>query len=128
MPRLKKSEVTPEMASTFYKNFKLLCQQHGESIRSCCQKLGISPSTTVRWKNGSNPDTRSLKKISDHFNIGINDLLGFQAVGASMVLNDREIDLVIAYHMMSDVDRKIINLLVSKYDTSKEPHVKQNED
>jgi len=120
MARKKPTEHDPAISSQLYENFRLYCSQHGESIRSVCEKLGISPSTTTKWKTGSSPDLSTLKKIADYFCISINELVGFQVDGnTTMVLTENESKLIVAYHMMSDVDRQIVDMLVAKYNTKR---------
>lgn len=115
MTQPKQGYIDPESSTIFYKNFQMLCVQHGESMRQVCLKLGISQSTTTRWKHGSSPDTATIAKIANYFNISVGSLIGYKNDGESTILNTEETNLVHAYHKMNQTDKQIVRLLVAKY-------------
>ena len=60
----------------FRKNLKLLLQTHKMSNYALAKKLGTSESTIANWLNGvSSPKMESLIKMSEIFNISIDDMV-----------------------------------------------------
>lgn len=60
----------------FWENFCSCCQKHSKTPNAVCKELGLSNATATKWKNGSVPQNRTLKKIADYFNVSIDYLLG----------------------------------------------------
>lgn len=59
----------------FYDNFLNLCEKAKKSPSAVAKELGFSSATATHWKNGKSPNSRTLQKIADYFNVTVNDLL-----------------------------------------------------
>lgn len=106
-----------EAQRRFYNNLLYLCQTHQISLRGLTSRLGIATSPVTKWKNGAWPDTKTLKKIADFFDITLDELLGNgEARANSMLLGSEEKRLILAYRRMSEEDRNILKIIVSKYE------------
>lgn len=60
----------------FYDTFELLCKQQGVSCRKAAEDIGLSNSTTTKWKKGSTPKGETAQKIADYFGVSVDFLLG----------------------------------------------------
>lgn len=61
---------------TFWERFYKLCLEHGTKPNPVAAQLGISTATVTRWKNGSYPTTKYLERLSAHFDVSTDYLLG----------------------------------------------------
>lgn len=59
----------------FWDVFLVLCANAGKSPNSVCKELGFSNATATHWKNGQQPRTSTLSKISDYFGVSTTYLL-----------------------------------------------------
>jgi len=106
-----------EAQQRFWHNLKDLCKSHEISLRKLTADIGIATSPVTKWKNGAWPDTKTLKLISDYFNITIDELLGnYDVRTGDLLLSQTEKKLVLAYRKMTDADRQVINIIASKYE------------
>ena len=62
-------------ADVFYDVFLALCHTHRVGPILTLKKLGISPSATWRWKQGSLPSAEHLCRIAIFFNVSVDYLL-----------------------------------------------------
>lgn len=60
----------------FWDNFIKLCGDKGVSPNKVAMDLELSNATTTRWKKGSIPQGKTLRKIADYFSVNTDDLLG----------------------------------------------------
>ena len=60
----------------FWERIMQLCNKNGISASKLCEIIGLSNATATKWKNGSIPQNRTLKKIADYFNVSTDYLLG----------------------------------------------------
>jgi len=60
----------------FYDVITWLCAQKGISITALGKELNLSKATTAGWKKGSQPQAKTLKAISDYFDVPIDFLIG----------------------------------------------------
>ena len=55
-----------------YKKFDALLKKHNTTVYRVSKATGIAPSTFSDWKSGrSSPKADKLKKIADHFGVGV---------------------------------------------------------
>lgn len=59
----------------FWKNFLKLCEGVGKSPTAITAELKISRGSITNWKNGSEPQPLTLKKIADYFGVTLEYLL-----------------------------------------------------
>lgn len=60
----------------FFDKYKELCDKNQVSCSKAAADMGLSNSTPTRWKKtGSTPDTTTLQKVSEYFNVPIEDLM-----------------------------------------------------
>lgn len=61
----------------FYDRFAELCSGRNISANKAATDIGLSNSTVTKWKKtGAVPQTATLSKIAEYFNVSINYLLG----------------------------------------------------
>ena len=67
-----------------YKKFEALLDSHKTSVYKVAKATGIAQSTFSDWKSGrSTPKTDKLKKIAEHFGVGLGYLLDSEAYAQS---------------------------------------------
>ena len=60
----------------FFDNFLILCKKKGLAPNAVAKEIGLSTATATKWKKGSTPNNSTLKKLSDYFNVSVDELLG----------------------------------------------------
>ena len=61
----------------FYDIFKTLAEERGISVHKATSEIGLSNSTATKWKkNGSVPDSDTLSRIADYFDVSTDYLQG----------------------------------------------------
>lgn len=61
----------------FYDRFAELCSERNISANKAATDIGLSNSTVTKWKKtGAVPQTATLSKIAEYFNVSMNYLLG----------------------------------------------------
>lgn len=76
----------------FWENFVDLCNKNGISPTALCEALGYSNATATKWRKGAMPRPATVQKISDHFNVSVDYLLGTEKEKPSLApdLTDEE--------------------------------------
>lgn len=60
----------------FYDRFKELCEQKKISVSRAATDIGLSNSTPTKWKKtGAMPDSTTLSRISNYFNVPLESLV-----------------------------------------------------
>ncbi len=61
---------------TFYQKLNNICQENGTNVTKVATSLGFAPSAGTTWKRMTGlPRNSTLKKIADHFNMTIDELI-----------------------------------------------------
>lgn len=60
----------------FWEKFIELCKQANVSPSGVAREIGLSNSAAVKWKKGAIPDSNTLQKIADYFDVSVDYLLG----------------------------------------------------
>ena len=60
----------------FWERFYNLCLENNTKPNPVATKLGISSGTISAWKNGAKPNILHLERLSEHFNVSTDYLLG----------------------------------------------------
>lgn len=63
-----------QLSEKIYNRIITLCKENQMSVSELEEKLGLSRSTIIKWKN-TFPTSKQLLDISDYFNISIDYLL-----------------------------------------------------
>ena len=65
----------------FYDRFEELCLLKGVKITRACQEMGLSRSLASKWKNTGTqkPSADVLERMSEYFNMSINEILDAEA-------------------------------------------------
>ena len=53
----------------FYQKLVALCAKNNISVSKMCKDIGLVPSASARWKQGSVPNMTTLFKIAEYFGI-----------------------------------------------------------
>jgi transcriptional regulator with XRE-family HTH domain len=104
----------------FIDRFADLCKQKGVSANRACVEMGISRTSTAKWKAGSVPNGDTLAKIADYFGVTTDYLLGSEtkkdplAIQSEGVrcLSPEEISLVLKYRAASEERKESARLLL----------------
>lgn len=71
----------------FYSYFDELCKQRGISQNKACKEMGLARSVASKWKSTqTQPSMNTLMKISEYFNVSIDELLA-HSTGAEVIKN-----------------------------------------
>lgn len=60
----------------FWERFVQLCADHNTKPNPVAKELGISSGAVTNWKNGAVPQSATLKRIADYFDVSVSYLLG----------------------------------------------------
>lgn len=60
----------------FYEIVNNLCKERRTTITKMAEEIGLSNAAPTSWKNGSIPKASTLEKISAHFGVSTDYLLG----------------------------------------------------
>lgn len=70
----------------FYDKFKLLCERKGVSPKRAVTEMGMSNSLATKWKNtNATPNSETLKKVAEYFDVSVAYLLGTEEKAAAEV-------------------------------------------
>lgn len=88
----------------FYDRFAELCSGRNISANKAATDIGLSNSTVTKWKKtGAVPQTATLSKIAEYFNVSINYLLG-EAEEPEEIKKDPALDV------KTDTENKVSDL------------------
>ena len=87
-----------------------------------CKALGLSTSLPTKWKNGVEPNIRTLKRIADYFGISVEKLLEDKEiiVSASNHLSDEELQLLESYRSATPERKESVKLLLGSVDDQRQ--------
>ena len=60
----------------FWERLSALINEHDISASGLAKQIGLSNSAAVKLKKGAIPDSSTLQKIADYFNVSVDYLLG----------------------------------------------------
>ena len=60
----------------FWNSFIAICNDNNTTPTATVKALGISLGSVTKWKNGAQPNSTTLKKIADYFNVSVETLCG----------------------------------------------------
>lgn len=60
----------------FWNSFIAICNDNNTTPTATVKALGISLGSVTKWKNGAQPNSTTLKKIADYFNVSVEYLKG----------------------------------------------------
>ena len=98
---------------SFWDNYVMLCKTNGTTPNAVTKALGYSNATATKWKNGSVPSGKTLKKISEHFGVTVDSLLDIEGsqTEESGNITDRELIILKAYRSHPEMHTAIEKLL-----------------
>ncbi len=78
----------------FYERFIHLCENSDEKPTVVLKEIGISPSNMQKWKNGATVNSNILVKLSNHFGVTTDYLLGREEKNTTNIntANNSQID------------------------------------
>lgn len=78
----------------FYERFIHLCENNDEKPTVVLKEIGISPSNMQKWKNGATVNSNILVKLSNHFGVTTDYLLGIEEKNSANIntANNSKID------------------------------------
>ena len=97
------------MESVLFSRIRQLCDMKGVSVTRLEAELGFSTSTIRKWKSSSVPNSASIVKIAQYFNVSTDYLLGvtdIQSTADEFVNDDDIVSLQRARLQMSPQDRE----------------------
>ena len=98
---------------SFWDNFDKLCKSNGTTPSAVTRTLGFSNATATKWKTGSVPTGKTLKKISEHFGVTVDYLLDNGATGTEEngELTEQELMILHAYRSQPEMRTAVEKLL-----------------
>jgi transcriptional regulator with XRE-family HTH domain len=97
----------------FWENFDKLCKSNGTTPGAVARALGFSNATATKWKSGSVPTGKSLKKIAEHFDVTVDLLLDRDAAetAGNGEFTEQELMLIRAYRSHPEMQSAVEKLL-----------------
>lgn len=95
---------------TFYETVKSLCIKRGISLSTMADEIKISNGTISAWKQGSNPNSSTVRKIADFFNVTTDYLMTGGADAIETFDDDTEIFTAIETLKDKDIRRLVLKL------------------
>lgn len=87
----------------FYSYFDYLCKQKGVSKNKACQEMGVSRNVAAKWKStNTNPNMATLNKISEYFDVSIDELLKHNENEKPATVSDGQEDQYKAFKKILD--------------------------
>lgn len=103
----------------FYERFIQLCDLKSEKPTNVLKIIGASPGNLGNWKSGGAVKSDTLMKLSEHFNVSADYLLGREEPQVSAIpeLDPTTQVLVEHFNKLSPQDKiDILNLVLKKAD------------
>ena len=95
----------------FWDKFVELCIKHNTKPNPVAKELGISSGAVTKWKKeGSQPNSTTLKKIADYFGVSVEYLLG-KDNNIKKDLSPKEQLLLSAYNSKPEMQPAVDRLL-----------------
>ena len=97
----------------FIDTFYELCEKHRVSPNKACIDMGISRTSTAKWKSGSVPNGQTLSKIADYFGVTTDFLLGTETKKEPLAVNgeklsDAEVDLIELFRQVPEDQQQLV--------------------
>lgn len=93
---------------TFWKRYYELCNRKGRSPNAVASELGFSNATCTKWKNGSEPSSKSVARIAEYFNVSTDYLLGNEPNENTFVSDD---DIKFAFELeLTENEKRILEI------------------
>lgn len=99
----------------FRRNLRTLMNSNHYNGKEFAQKIGIAPTTVTRYFYERVPDTLTLWRIADFWDVSIDWLIGKETSGYQ-ALPDGTKRLIDGYNSASPEDRHIIDMILKKYE------------
>lgn len=100
---------------TFNRNLKMLMDAHGYNMKQLAIALDMNITSISRYFNGRTPDTISVWRIADHFNVTIDWLLG-RSQSKFDSMSPELAKIANLYAAASASDKLVVDTLLKKYD------------
>ncbi len=104
------------------KNLKKLRKEKGVSQKALGEVIGVSQQSINKYENYNiEPDISTLIHLSEYFNTSVDYLIGnteirqVAEVAMSYNLSQDEMDVVNEYRKLSEQERDVVRLILSKY-------------
>lgn len=99
---------------TFKHNLKTLMNSRGYNMKSLSLDLNMNTTSVSRYFIDRNPDTISLWRIADHFDVSIDWLLGRSSSKFDSIPENAQ-RIASLYLAASDSDKLVIETILKKY-------------
>lgn len=97
-----------EVFFVFYDNLKSLCDSKGIKITTVVTECGGALGSISKWRNGANPNSDIVIKLSLHLGVTTDYLLLGKSIGNSELTNDEQ-ELLENYRKLDDGRKKEIS-------------------
>lgn len=101
--------------TTFRKNLKALMDSRGMNGKEFAEEVGLAPTTVTRYLTERTPDIIALWMISDACDVSIDWLVGHETSRYSVIPDDQK-RLIKLYKVATPDDKKIIDMILAKYE------------
>jgi len=101
----------------FYERLKKICAEKEVSVTAMCDELGLSSGNLSKWKNGSTPGAKIIRKIAEYLNISVDYLLGNtekKEISSETELTEAQRELLRAFSALSEEKQALILDFIKK--------------
>lgn len=106
-----------EVFFVFYDNLKSLCDSKGIKITTVVTECGGALGSISKWRNGANPNSDIVIKLSLHLGVTTDYLLLGKSIGNSELTNDEQ-ELLENYRKLDDGRKKEISEKIKEQNDS----------
>ena len=117
MPQNRKFKIQDDYTWTdFRANLRRLLDSHGLNCKEFADVAGFNPTTVSRYLTTRSPDLTSIWRIADYWGVSIDWLLGRKVDDAASYISEDARKAAALYSAASAEDRRIIDMMLQKYD------------
>lgn len=99
----------------FQQRLKQLMDSHGLSIKGLADLINVTSATVSRYLNGKRcPDLPYVVKLSEHFGVSIDWLLGINGDRYDVLPQDIQ-EVAFLYSLATKDDRGVVHAVLGKY-------------
>ena len=76
----------------FYDIFLQLCNEKGIKPTPVTEAIGVNKSSATKWKKGATPNSDTLQKLAEYFNVSVDYLLGNEKTSPAKSAEDETLE------------------------------------
>lgn len=96
----------------FFQNYLRLCNSINKKPSTVALEMGIAKATVTRWKCGCKPNSATLQKIADYFNVPVESLTSEQKETAPTVTDERDLEMLSLLSRLTPEQKEMLLLQI----------------